>query len=567
MGVTPVPDLSFSWLSAYPDGVRPNLEYPHKPLTCFLEESAARWPNRVATVFFGKKITYEKLAEQVGRFAAALSELGIGKGDRVALMLPNCPQAVISYYGILRVGAVVVPINPVNVERELIQQLRDVDCHVIVYLDTRHSLIAAVREKAGIEYGIVTGLQEYMPHLAGFNYRYRQQRKGKTFTVHPGPGVIRFHDFLARGTNAVPAVEIEPKEDLAVLQYTGGTTGTPKAAMLTHFNLVANALQIKEWFVGCDEGKEVFLAILPFFHVYGMTAVLNMAVALAATLVIHPRFDPEWILSDIEREQITIFAGTPAMFAAINSHPNTPYRNFSSLRACVSGAAALSPDIARAFEEITGGKLVEGYGLTEASPVTHSNPLVGRRKPGSVGVALPDTECKIVSLDDGDKEMPVGVAGELIIRGPQIMKGYWNRSGETAETLRDGWLFTGDIARLDKSGYTYIVDRKKDMIISGGYNIYPQDIESVILELPQVDDVAVVGIPDHLRGETLKAYVVLKEDEFLNKEKILAHCKERLAAYKIPRLIEFRRDLPKTMVGKTLRRMLIEEEKSRPLGF
>ncbi|MDW7652269.1 MAG: AMP-binding protein, partial [Bacillota bacterium] len=374
--------LSFSWLQSYPDGVRSSLEYPQQPLTFFLEEAAAHWPDQTATVFFGKRISYRKLLESVQRFAAALADLGVKKGDRVAMMLPNCPQAVISYYGILLTGAVVVPINPVNVERELIQQLRDVDCHTIVYLDTRHPLIASVREKAGIEHGIVTGLQEYMPALAGFNYRYRQQRKGRTFHVPPGPGVIRFQEFLARTDKQPAQVPIDPEEDLAVLQYTGGTTGTPKAAMLTHYNLVANALQIKEWFMGCRHGEEVFLAVLPFFHVYGMTAVLNVAVELAATLVIHPRYDTEQVLSDIERHKVTIFPGTPAMYAAINSHKNTPYRNLSSIRACVSGAAALSPDVARAFEEITGGTLVEGYGLTEASPVTHCNPLTGTRKAG-----------------------------------------------------------------------------------------------------------------------------------------------------------------------------------------
>jgi long-chain acyl-CoA synthetase len=557
----------FPWLEAYPEGVRSNLEYPTQPLYVFLEQAAVRYPQQVATVFFGKKMTYQKLLDSVERFAAGLFALGIQKGDRVAVMLPNCPQAIISYYGILRAGGVVVPLNPVNVERELIQQLKDVDCHTIVYLDTKHPLIQTVREEADIKHAVVTGLQEYMPPLAAFNYRHRQHRKGYILHVPASKGLVRFQDFLARAPRELPNVTLNPQEDLAVLQYTGGTTGTPKAAMLTHFNLMANALQIKEWFTDSQEGKEVFLGVLPFFHVYGMTCVMNMAVELAATLVLHPRFETERVLTDIEHYKITIFPGTPAMYVAINSHPKTPYRDLSSIRACVSGAASLSPDVARVFEEITGGKLVEGYGLTEASPVTHCIPLVGIRKAGSVGVPLPDTECKIVDLENGEKEMPVGVAGELIIRGPQVMKGYWKRPGETAETLRNGWLYTGDIARLDKAGYTYIVDRKKDMIISGGYNIYPQDVESVILELPQVEDVAVVGIPDKYRGETLKAYVVLVENTTLTKEELLEHCKERLAAYKVPRLLEFRRELPKTMVGKTLRRMLIEEEKSRPPGL
>lgn len=560
-------DIPFSWLSVYPEGVRANLDYPQQPLTAFLQWAATRYPQQTATVFYGRKTTYQRLWETVERFAAGLAALGVEKGDRVALMLPNCPQAVISFYGILRAGAVVVPVNPVNVVRELVQQLRDVNCKVIIYLDSRHSIVHNAREEAGIEHAIVTGLQDYMPPLAAFNHRYKQARRGKALQVPTGAGLERFCDFIENAPAQLPEVGINPSEDLAVLQFTGGTTGTPKAAMLTHSNLVANALQIKEWFVGCQEGKEVILAVLPFSHVFGMTCVMNFAIELAATLVLHPRFDAEQLLLDVERYGVTIFPGTPAMYVAINSHPNTPYRDLSSLRACISGADALSPDVAYAFEEITGCSVWEGYGLTEASPVTHCNPFSGTRKPGSVGIPLPDTECKIVDLESGTRKMPVGVAGELIIRGPQVMKGYWNRPGETAETLRDGWLYTGDIARLDKSGYTYIVDRKKDMVISGGYNIYPQDVESVILELQQVADVAVVGIPDRIRGETLKAYVVLKEGACLTKEQIIAYCRERLAAYKIPRLVEFRRDLPKTMIGKTLRRMLIEEEKSRPPGL
>jgi long-chain acyl-CoA synthetase len=568
MGVCPLTQpILYPWLEDYPQGVRPNLDYPQEPLYAILERAAARYPQKVATIFLGRKMTYEKLAQAVERFAAGLVSRGLQKGDRVAIMLPNCPQAVISYFGVLRAGGVVVPINPVNVERELVQQLKDVNCHTLVYLDTRHRLIEQIREEADIEFAVVTGLQETMPLFVQMKYRYHQYRKGVSLHFPVGPSTVRFRDFLAQAPSKPPAIEINPREDLAVLQYTGGTTGTPKAAMLTHYNLIANALQIKEWFVGCREGQEVFLGVLPLFHVYGMSCAMNCAIALASTLVLQPRFNTEDVLSSIERYRVTVFPGAPAMYVAINAHPKTPYRNLSSLQAGISGAAALAPDVARVFEEITGSTLVEGYGLTEASPVTHCNPINGIRKPGSVGIGLPDTEYKIVDLENGEKEMPLGMAGELIIRGPQVMKGYWKRPGETAETLRDGWLYTGDIARLDKQGYTYIVDRKKDMIISGGYNVYPQDVESVILELPQVEDVAVVGIPDRFRGETIKAYVVLIENTTLTKEEIVEHCKTRLAAYKVPKLLEFRRELPKTMVGKTLRRMLIEEEKSRPSGF
>jgi long-chain acyl-CoA synthetase len=554
----------FPWLKSYPEGVRPHLDYPVQPLGSFLEQAAAAYPEQTALIFFGKKITYKTLLEKTEHFAASLTSLGIKQGDRVALILPNCPQAVISYYGILRLGAVVVPVNPQSVERELAQHLRDMGCRAVVCLDTRLHRIASVRREAGLEHCIVTGLQEYLPALAAWKYRQELNRSREKQPT--GPGIVAFQDLLAGKRAALSQVSIDPRQDLAALQFTGGTTGTPKAAMLTHYNLVANTLQMKEWFVGSEQGREVFLAALPLTHVYGMTVALNFAVRLAATIVVQPRFAVEEALRAIERHKVTIFPGTPAMYAAINSHPKARFFNLSSVRACISGAAALPAEVAFDFERLTGGTLVEGYGLTEASPVTHCNPFSGQRKTGSVGIPLPDTECKIVDLQEGKREMPEGVAGELIIRGPQVMKGYWNRQEETATTLRDGWLYTGDIARLDREGYTYIVDRKKDLIISGGYNIYPQEVETVLLELPQAADVAVVGLPDSLRGETLKAYLVLKGGATISKEEVLEHCRTRLTAYKVPRLIEFRRSLPKNFGGKTLRHILIEEEKNRPPG-
>ena len=556
--------VSFPWLKSYPKGVRPHLDYPVQPLGNFLEQAAAGYPEQAALVFYGRKITYKTLLQQAERFAAALASLGIKQCDRVALILPNCPQAVIAYYGALRLGAVVVPVNPLTVERELTQQLRDIDCRVVVCLDKRIEKIAALRREAAIDYCIVTGLQEYLPSLAAVKYRQVLRLRERLPAMPDGPGILSFQDLLAEEPAALPKLRIHPKQDLAALLFTGGTTGTPKAAMLTHYNLVTNTLQIKEWFVGSEEGKEVFLAALPFTHVYGMTVALNFAVHLAATVVLQLRFDVMEALRAIERYKVTIFPGAPAMYAAVNSHPKTRFFDLSSVRACISGAAALSAEVSQTFERLTGGSLVEGYGLTEASPVTHCNPFYGKRKDGSVGIPLPDTECKIVDLQEGKREMPVGVAGELIIRGPQVMKGYWNSPEETAATLRDGWLYTGDIARLDKAGYTYIVDRKKDLFISGGYNIYPQEVEAVLMELPQISDVAVVGLPDSQRGETLKAYLVLKEGTTISKEEVLGHCLERLTVYKVPRLFEFRRFLPKNFGGKTLRRILIEEEKNKP---
>ncbi|MCL5981762.1 MAG: long-chain fatty acid--CoA ligase [Firmicutes bacterium] len=557
-------EVTSPWLGAYPEGVRPHLEYPVQPLGRFLEQAAERYPEQTGLVFFGKKTSYKTLLEKAERFASSLISLGVKQGDRVALILPNCPQFVITYFGILRLGAVVVPVNPLSVEREIAKHLRDTGCRVAVCLDALVGKLAAVREEAGLETCIVTGLQDYMPTMAALRYRHELRRSGGGPDLPSGLGLVALTDLLNRERAVLPEVSIDPQQDLAVLQFTGGTTGTPKAAMLTHYNLVANTLQIKEWFVGSKTGREVFLGALPFANVYGMTVVMNFAVSLAATLVVLPRFAVLEALRAIQRYKVTIFPGTPAMYMAVSTHPKTSFYDLSSVRACISGAAALSAEVADLFEKITGGLLVEGYGLTEASPVTHCNPFFGERKAGSAGLPLPDTECRIVDLQHGTKELSAGVAGELIIRGPQVMKGYWNRPEETADTLREGWLYTGDIARLDKSDFVYIVDRKKDLLISGGYNIYPQEVEAVLLELPQIADVAVVGLPDSFQGERLKAFLVLKEGAAISKEEILEHCQQRLAAYKIPRLFEFRCDLPKIIVGKTLRRILLEEEKSKP---
>jgi long-chain acyl-CoA synthetase len=554
-------DRKFPWLAVYPQDIRTSLEYPKQPLTAFLDRAAQQFPNQTALAFLGRKMTYRALREASDSMACGLAALGVSKGDRVAVLLPNCPQFVISCFAILRLGAVVVPINHLSVERELAENLRSLSCRAIICQDARFDRLSAVRGSLGIEICVVTGLDEYMPALTAFFYRRRLRRLGRE------PGVIsgctRFADVLAAG-GTPPAVEIDAERDLAALQLTGGTTGTAKAAMLTHYNLAVNALQLKEWFVGGREGRETLLGVLPLSHIFGLTVVMNLGVLLGGTIVLLPRFEPSEALEAIQNYRVTLFPGVPAMFDAVASYPLFEQYSVDSLRICVSGAAALSPDLAASFETTTGVPLLEGYGLTEASPVTHCNLGQGPRKRGSVGVPLPDTECKIVDLESGEREMPAGVAGELIIRGPQVMSGYWDRPEETAATLRGGWLYTGDIARLDGEGFTYIVDRKKDIIIDGGYNIYPDEIEKVLLELPQVVDVAVVGLPDKMRGEKIKAYIVLAKDASLTGEEILAHCRQRLAAYKVPRMLQFRRDLPKTITGKTLRRMLVEEEKNRP---
>ncbi len=554
-------DKKLPWSASYPPDQKISLSYPKQPLTAFLDYTAEHFPDRTALVFMGKKMNYAALKDAADSLASGLAGLGVKKGDRVAVLLPNCPQFVIAFFAILRLGAVVVPLNHLSVERELAEQLRSVSCRVIICQDARFSRLSSIHASLGVETCIITGLHEFMSPLGAFFYRRRLRRQGR----EPGPvtGCIRFADLLMPG-GSPPAVAVDSDRDLAVLQFTGGTTGTPKAAMLTHYNLGVNAIQLREWFARRPEIREVLLGVLPLSHIFGLTAVMNLAVALGAAMVLLPRFDPGEALAAIERHRVTMFPGVPTMFAGISSYRHLKRYRLGSLRFCISGAAALAPDLASRFEQVTGLPLLEGYGLTEASPVTHCNPPENPRK-GSVGLALPDTRCRIVDLETGERELPLGVAGELIIRGPQVMAGYWDRPDETATALRNGWLYTGDIARLDPEGFTYIVDRKKDLIIDGGYNIYPEEIEKVLLEMPQVADVAVVGLPDQIRGEKIKAYIVPAEGVHLTREEILEHCRQRLAAYKVPRMIEFRRSLPKTMIGKTLRRMLVEEEKNRPV--
>lgn len=556
----------FPWHAAYPDGVRIHLEYPEQPLTAFLDASINRVPARKAIIYYGRPFTYGELGRAVNKLASALKGLGIGRGDRVAVMLPNCPQFVMAFYALLRLGAVVVPVNPLNSTREIWEQLGNAECRALICLDTQLYKVGEVCERADLDFCIFTGLYDYMPTVASYFFRRRKKSQGRLPEFRYNERFLRFKNLVARGSEIIVQADVNPRDDIAVLQYSGGTSGVTKAAMLTHYNLTANLLQIREWFFGIQEDKEVFLGTLPFTHIFGLTAVMNYALMLGATMVVLPRFSAGKVLSLIRRYGVTVFPGTPTMFAAVKALLPPGEGKLGNLKLCISGAAALPAEVAADFTLRTGADLIEGFGLTEASPVTHCNPLTGNRKPGSVGVPLPDTLCRIVDLETGSKDLPVGVAGELLVKGPQVMKGYWKMPNETSAVLRDGWLYTGDIARMDKKGRTYIVDRKKDMIINGGYNIYPEEIERVIRELPGVVDVAVVGIPDAFHGEIIKAYVVKEKDAWLGEEDVLAHCKKSLARYKVPRRVEFKRELPKTTTGKTLRRVLLEEEKNR-LGF
>jgi len=550
------------WFKHYEPEVPPTIEYPAKPLHWALEEAARKYPDNTATIFLGAKLTYRQLEGLANRFAAALADLGVRKGDRVSIHLPNCPQFIVAYYGTLKAGGVVVPTNPLYVEREIEHQLNDSGAETIVTLTKFYPAVRRVKDRTKIRNLIITNIKEYFPPLIKLLFTlFKEKKEGHRPEIVEEPGTYFFQDLLAKYPAEVPEVEVKP-EDLALLQYTGGTTGVPKGAMLTHRNMLANTIQVRHWLSDAREGGEVMLSVLPFFHVYGMTVCMNMAIYIASTMVLLPHFQVKEVLETIKKHKPTLFPGVPTMYVAINTYPEVSKYNISSVRACISGAAPLPKEVWERFEALTGGKLVEGYGLTEASPVTHCNPIYGLRKP-CIGLPFPDTEAKIVDLDTGEK-LPIGEIGELAVRGPQVMKGYWNMPEETELVLKpDGWLLTGDIAKMDDDGYFYIVDRKKEMIISGGFNVYPRDIEEALYAHPKIKEAAAVGVPDEYLGEVPKVFIVLKEGETATEEEIIAYCRENLAKYKIPQYVEFRKELPKTLVGKILRRELAEEEKAK----
>ena len=551
------------WLTFYEREVPIHIDYPVIPLTRFYQDAVCDYPNNTSMIFYGRKITYREGWDYIRALATALHKMGIKKGDRVSIYLPNSPQFVISFYAILKLGGIVVQTNPMYVPRELEHILNDSGAETIITLDLLYDRVMAVKDKTRIKRIIVTSIRDFLPPHLKLLYPLKFIGKKKP-QIKYGNGVYRFTDLLQTKPEKI-YVDIDPKEDVALFQYTGGTTGISKAAMLTHYNLVANTMQAVHWLTDRQEGGEVLLAVLPFFHVYGMTVGMNFAIYLASTLVLVPRFDVKEIVKLIQKYKVTLFPGAPTIYIAVINFKDVKKYDLSSIKACISGSAPLPVKVKEDFEKLTGAKLVEGYGLSEASPVTHCNPIYGLNKPGSIGIPFPDTDAKIVDIETGEKELAVGEAGELIVKGPQVMKGYWNMPEETARVLRNGWLYTGDIARMDKDGYFYIVDRKKEMIIASGYNIYPREIEEVLYRHPKIKEAAVVGIPSGYRGETVKAFVVLKEGETATEEEIKEYCRENLARYKVPEFIEFRKELPKSAVGKVLKRVLLEEElKKKP---
>jgi len=546
-------------LREWPKNVPPTIAYPNIPLPELLANAAKKYPQNKALIFSGRTMTYRQLDDLCDRFAASLPSLNVKKGDRLALLLPNLPQFLICYYGAMRAGAIIVPYNPFHKERELEFQLKDSGAETIVTLDTSLSLVISLRERTGLRTIVTTTPSDDFEGLSKAEKDETERRalsqQGDTFPLR---------NLLEEHKERPPRTMIDPRIDPALLQYTGGTTGIPKAAVLTHRNLVVNAVQFGSWLSTLRDGSEVVLAALPLFHIFGMTTAMNMPISRGETMVLVSRFEPLEVLQTIQGNAVTFFPGVPTMFIALMNHARIAEFNLKSIRLCISGGASLPVQIIQKFEPFIGGKLVEGYGLTEASPVTHCNPVDSPEKirAGSIGMPLPDTDARIVDIETGMRELPLNEPGELVVRGPQVMSEYWDYREETEATLRGDWLSTGDVARMDEDGYFYIVDRKKDMINVSGLKVWPKEIEEILYEHPAVKEAAVVGVPDPYRGEAVKAYIALKDGfkEKVSVDEIIQFCRKRISAYKAPTFVEFLNEIPKSSTGKILRRTLRKGE-------
>jgi long-chain acyl-CoA synthetase len=548
------------WLKHYEKGVPPTLGLPNRALHRLLHSAVRRYGKRPALAFYGRSMTYRQLDTEVNRLANALRSLGIDKGKRVMLLLPNTPQFIIAYYAVLKAGGIVVSTSPTNERVEVQRQIIDSGAEVLITLTLFSATAREAKAWTQLRAIIYANVKDYMGwrEKIGFTLT-REQPEGHTLSDGLQANEYGWVALVRAHPATRPQVEVSA-DALAVIQYTGGTTDKPKGVMLSHRALLANALQTRHWITDLRDGYEVVLAVLPFSHSYGMTAAMNVSIALGAKIVILPTFVTLDVLKAIQKHKPTLFPGVPTMYMAINQFENVRRFGIQSIKACISGAAPLPVEVAEAFEKLTRGRLVEGYGQTEASPVTHSNPLNGLRKVGSIGIPLPNTEAKIVDLATG---YPVahGQIGELAVRGPQIMDGYWEQPEATAQTMSiDGWLLTGDIARMDEDGYFQIISRKREMILAGKYQVYPRDVEEVLYEHPGIKEAAVVGLAKEGDNQRIKAYIVPRPGSRLSKEEIIALCKRRLKEYAVPWEIEFRDELPKSFVGKVLRRLLVEED-------
>jgi long-chain acyl-CoA synthetase len=544
------------WLNSYEPGIQATIKFKDNLVPQYLTESAGRFPDHPALIFQGYTVTFKELDDMVGRFAAALKDFGIKKGDSVAILLPNVIPCVVAYYAILRIGGIVVFNNPLYSDRELEHQFTDSGSRFLITLDLLAARMVKLREKTSIKTIVHTSIGDYLPFVKRLLFPLVAKKKGLAADVSPAPDLHAFKDIMARYS---PDATQEPvsMDDVAMYQYTGGTTGVSKGVMLTHRNISYQVQQIEAWFPGFEKGAEIMLGALPFFHVFGMSVSMNLAVRMGWANVLVPKPQPEPLLEAISKFKVTFAPLVPTMYIGMLDHPDMAHADLTSVKGCFSGSAPLPLEVINKFQEKTGAIIVEGFGLTESSPVTHVNPFYGNRKVGSIGIPIPETECKIVDMEDNAKEVPVGEAGELLMRGPQIMKGYLNKPEETAKTLTsDGFLCTGDVAKMDEDGYFYIVDRIKDMIISGGYNVYPRDIEEVLYEHPKILEACCVGIPHTKRGEAVKAFVVLKQGQEVTEKELIDYCAGKLAKYKLPIAVEFREELPKSNVGKILRKDL-----------
>ncbi len=548
------------WFGSWPKGIPREVGVQPRPLYKLLEDSSARSPGSTCLVFQGRSLSYRQVDDLASRFASGLISQGLAKGERVALFMPNIPQFVVSYFGTLKAGGVVVPCSPLYKEKELEYQLRDSGATYIVAINDivngndLYSSLEKCRDRLPLKCVVTASITDYLPvfkkPFAGFAGVKNVARRG----------TVRFTELVGKSEPLRESASVDPIKDVAVLQYTGGTTGVSKGAMLSHANLYMNAFQTAAALP--LRGTDVALAVLPFFHIYGMTTAMNAPFSAGSSVVVMPRFEVEPVMKEIQGQKVTSFCGVPTMYIAVINHPKVSQFNLRSIRSCISGGAALPVAVRKRFIELTGSALVEGYGLTEASPVTHVNPIGDGAgvKDGSIGIPVQSTDAAIVAIDDRSKFLGAEEVGELAVKGPQVMLGYWNRDEETALQLKDGWLLTGDIAKMDEQGYFFIVDRKKDMIDVGGFKVWPREVEEVLFTHPSVMEAAVVGVPDDYRGESVKAFVVLKPDKkgSVTDKEIMAYCRERIANFKAPRSVVFVDDLPKTLVGKVVRRKLRE---------
>ena len=545
------------WHKAYAKDVPPTINYETLTLPQALERTALKYPETIALVMMGKTITYRRLNELVNRFSGALAELGLQKGDKVAIVLPNMPQVIIAAYAVFKLGGVVVMNNPLYTETELAHQLNDSDSKMAIIMDLLVPRFLNLKEKTGIETIISCHIRDYLPFPKKQLFPFVKKKMHRKHD--PAEGVLEFMDLIKRYPPDPPKTEVL-FEDLAALLYTGGTTGVSKGVVLTHANCSICVQQLKAWLPDAEDGKDSMLGTFPVFHTAGFTTGMNTAIYRGLTYILIPRPEPGAVLEMTRKYKPNWFPCVPTIFVGVLAHEDFQKTDFSSVKGCLSGAAPLALETIKQWKAAVGADIVECYGLTETSTLSHANPWGGKAKAGSVGVPVPDTDCRIVDVDTGTKDMPLGESGEVLLKGPQVTSGYYQQPEETADTIRDGWLYTGDIGYMDDDGYLFIVDRKKDMIIAGGYNIYPRDIDEVLFEHPKIREACTIGVPDAYRGETVKAFVVPETGETITQDEVRAWCKEKLASYKVPKQVEFMDELPKSAIGKVLRRKLKEME-------